>query len=304
MAAATTPEARPERVKPTLDGITGLVLEVQDLTSTRGFYERIFGSARGEWTQTRHNLVFQANGQRIEFLRSRRPRTIAHAGYHVGLRVARADLSSITNALVKAGHPVDWWREDHPAEREPAPYVSDPSGNIVQLVKADRGRLIDHVGIPVESIEDAEVFYTRALGGEVDGYFGWTTEDVMVGRAWAAGDDPCAPWTRNAYVSFRTHRPTPSPAAQIYSRFGSSYVAIYLTGQRLPEPPEEQLRGTPRVILHSSQTADEAAQRLSEVRATAVRLTHDGGKVPFEREGRDLFLRDRCGNFLQIACER
>jgi catechol 2,3-dioxygenase-like lactoylglutathione lyase family enzyme len=292
-----------DKAPPNLNGILGLVLEVPDLAAARAFYEDIFGSTRGEWVETRQRLVFQSGGQRLEFVRSRHPRTIAHAGYHVGLRVATGDYRAITNALLQSGHTVDWWREDHPAEREPTAYLSDPGGNIVQLVKSDEGGLIDHAGIPVESIEDAEVFYTRALGGQLNGYFGWTTEDVMVGRAWAAGDDPCAPWTRNAYVSFRTHKPTPSPAAQIYSGFGNEYVAIYLTGQRLPEPPEEQLKGAPRLILHAAQTADEVAQRLTEVRATAVRLTYDGGKVPFEREAQDLFLRDRCGNFLQIACE-
>ncbi|MBM2811410.1 MAG: hypothetical protein HW416_2169 [Chloroflexi bacterium] len=292
-----------ERIPPTIDGISGIALEIHDLAAGRAFYELLFEAAGGEWETTRRSLTFRSAGQRVELVRSRRPRTNAHAGYHVAFRVPARRLSRIVEALAKAGHTVEWWREDHPAEREPTAYVKDPSGNIVQLVRSEDDGLIDHVGIPVESIEEAEVFYTLALGGQLDGYYGWTTEHVMEGRAWATGDDPCAPWTRNAYVSFRTHKPTPSPAAQIYARFGTTYAAIYLTGQRLAEPPEEQLEGTPRIILRSPHSADIAAARLSDVRASAVRLTYDGGKVRFEQEGRDLFVRDRCGNFIQIACD-
>jgi catechol 2,3-dioxygenase-like lactoylglutathione lyase family enzyme len=205
--------------------------------------------------------------------------------------------------LTKAGHEVSWWREDHPAEHDMTAYVSDPSGNIVQLVGADPTTVfIDHVGLPVENIEDAEAFYLTGLRGNLDGYFGWTTEQALAARAWAAGDDPCAPWTRSAYISFRTHKPAPSPAAQIYVGFGASYVSIYLTGKRLPEPPEEILRGTPRVILRTAGDVDAIASYLADARVSAVRLTYDGGKIPFEREGHDLFLRDRSGHFLQLGC--
>ena len=280
-----------------------MVLEVKDLASARAFYDEVFRGAGGQWDKTAKGLTYRTGVQRVELVSSRRPRTNADAGQHVAFRVGVGRVSALAETLSKAGHEVNWWREDHPAEQEMTAYVTDPSGNVVQLVGADSAEvLVDHVGVPVENIEDAEVFYLQGLGGNLDGYFGWTTEHVMETRAWAAGDDPCAPWTRNAYVSFRTHKPAPSPAAQIFAGFGPSYVAVYLTGKRLPEPPEEILRGTPRLILQTPASADEASSYLAGVRASAVRLTYDGGQIPFERDGADLFFRDRSGHFVQLAC--
>src|SRR5581483_3770719 len=113
----------------------------------------------GEWTATSRSLSYRAASQRLEFVRQRRPRTIAHAGFHFAIRVAAARFAEVTDALNRAGHTINWWREDRLAEREPTAYLSDPAGNIVQLVRAhDEGALLDHVGTPVESIEDAEAF--------------------------------------------------------------------------------------------------------------------------------------------------
>jgi hypothetical protein len=42
---------------------------------------------------------------------------------------------------------------------------------------------------------------------------------------------------------------------------------------------------------------------MAQMRASAVRLTYDGGKVPFERQDNDLFFRDRSGHFLQLTCD-
>ena len=182
-------------------------------------------------------------------------------------------------------------------------YVVDPAGNIAQLVASDdRDRLLDHYYVPVEDIEHAELFYLTALRGEMDSYYGYTTEDVLEARAWATGDDPCAPWTRNAFTSFRTHAPNPTPAAQIFARFGTSYIGFALTGQRLPEPPEEILKGTPRAVFGTSQPASDVAAYLAGVRISPVSLKYDGGTVPFDREGQNIFLRDRSGNFFQIEC--
>jgi catechol 2,3-dioxygenase-like lactoylglutathione lyase family enzyme len=288
---------------PAISGIGGVVFEVKDLESARAFYEELFFGAQGGWENTSKSLTYRTGSQSVELVAARHPRTNADAGRHVAIRVGTGRVGAVAERLAKAGHEVSWWREDHPAERAMTAYVTDPSGNIVQLVGADPADvLIDHVGVPVENIEDAEAFYLKGLGGKLDGYFGWTTEHVIEARAWTAGDDPCAPWTRSAYISFRTHKPAPSPAAQIFAGFGPSYVAIYLTGKRLPEPPEEILRGTPRLILQTCAAPDDASSHLASARASAVRLTYDGGQIPFERDGRDLYFRDRSGHFLQLAC--
>jgi hypothetical protein len=103
-------------------------------------------------------------------------------------------------------------------------------------------------------------------------------------------------------VSFRTHAPNPTPAAQLFARYGTAYIGISLTGQRLPEPPEEFLKGAPRVILRSPQSPAQVAAYLASVRISPVSLKYDGGRVRFRREGRNIFTRDRSGNFLQIEC--
>ncbi len=142
----------------------------------------------------------------------------------------------------------------------------------------------------------------KGLQGQVDTYFGYRTEDVLEAQRWARGEDPCAPWTRNAYVSFRTKQPNPTPAAQIFARFGSAYIGVTLTGQRLPEPPEEFLKATPRAILHTPRSPRDVVAYLASVRISPVSLKYDGGKIRFRREGRNVFLRDRSGNFFQIEC--
>ncbi|HEY3117975.1 MAG TPA: hypothetical protein VGK54_14630, partial [Chloroflexota bacterium] len=179
----------------------------------------------------------------------------------------------------------------------------DPSGNIVQLVGAeDPSILLDHYYVPVEDIEHAELFYMQALSAQLDCYFGYSTEDVLAARRWGEGGDPCAPWTRNAFVSFRTHAPNPTPAAQIFARFGPNYIGVALSGQRLPEPPEELLKSTPRAILRSLSNVRDVVQYLSKLRISPVALKYDGGQVPYKREGNSIFLRDRSGNFFEIAC--
>jgi len=287
-----------------LDGIAGVVLEANDLAATRAFYEPIFQHADGRWVVTRRSLRFVASdNQRVEFSRRARPRTLAHAGLHVAYRVPRDRVNPLVSVLEAAGHAVSWWQEDHPGEGTPMPYLTDPSGNIIQLVPSgEDGALIDHFYLPVEDIEYAELYYLEALNGTLDSYFGFRTLDVVSARAQSGENVPYAPWTRTSFVSFRTHKPNFTPAAQIFARYGSGYVGVALTGQRLPEPPEGELRHAPRVILQSSQSPEEVEAYLAGVRISAVALKYDGGTIPFEREGSAFYLRDRSGNFVEIDC--
>lgn len=288
---------------PRLEALGGVVLDAHDLASTRAFYSTLFADAQGEWEESRTRLVFHTPSQRIEFIKRSRPRTLNHAGQHTAYRVRTGRLQSLARDLEAAGHEVNWWREDHPSEKDTTLYTRDPSGNIVQLVGSDdRSLLLDHYYVPVEDIEHAELFYMKALAADLDAYFGYRTEDVLEARRWGDGNDPCAPWTRNAFVSFRTHAPNPTPAAQIFARFGPNYVGVALSGQRLPEPPEELLKATPRAVLRSRSTVHEFVQYLSQLRISPVALKYDGGQVPYKREGKNIYLRDRSGNFFEIAC--
>jgi hypothetical protein len=286
-----------------IDMISGAVLDAADLAATRAFYAPIFRDHPGEWLETRSRLIFESGDQRIEFIKRPRPRTLAHAGQHVAYRVKADRLKALADELSVAGHSVNWWREDHPNEKETTAYLSDPSGNIVQLVASeDLSLLIDHYYVPVEDIEHGELFYIKALRGSLECYYGYKTEDVAAAKRWHEGKDPCAPWTRNAFISFRTHEPNPTPAAQIFARFGQAYVGVTLTGQRIPEPPEEFLKATPRAILHTTQRPDEVARYMAGVQISPVSLKYDGGHIAFRREGRSIYLRDRSGNFFQIDC--
>ena len=301
----TPPWQRPESGSITLDRIAGAVIEVKDLEATRAFYDVIFESSGGSWQVHPRGMTFDRGSQRIEFVRRARPRTLSAAGQHHGYRIPRSAVATVAEAVATKERTVNWWREDHPEEREVSPYLNDPSGNLVQLVPSDGdGLLLHHVGLVVHDMEEGELVFMNALGGELDYYHGWKTEDVLDARqSWAKGNDPCAPWTRRATVSFRTHRPEPNPLPQIFMRYGESIVAVILTEKRLIEPLEEVLRGTPRLVLHSPQPVDDVARYLSEVRVTPVALLYDGGKIPFEREGQDIYFRDRSGNFLQITCD-
>ncbi len=288
---------------PQLEALGGAVLDAHDLTATRAFYSRLFTESPGEWEESRSRLVFRMPSQRIEFVKRSRPRTLNHAGQHTAYRISPDRLQSLARDLEVAGHHVNWWREDHPNEKGTTLYTRDPSGNIVQLVgSSDLDILLDHYYVPVEDIEQAELFYLKALAASLDAYFGYRTEDVLEARRWEEGKDPCAPWTRNAFVSFRTQAPNPTPAAQIFARFGPSYVGVALSGQRLPEPSEERLKATPRAIIRSRSTVREFVQYLSKLRISAVALKYDGGQVPYKREGNSIYLRDRSGNFFEIAC--
>src|SRR5688572_1544444 len=84
--AATATQEETDRTPPAIDGIHGVVLEAQDLAASRAFYETIFRHADGAWEGDRGSLTFRAASQRVELVRSRRPRTIAHAGLHVAYR--------------------------------------------------------------------------------------------------------------------------------------------------------------------------------------------------------------------------
>ncbi|MPZ13035.1 MAG: hypothetical protein GEU73_01180 [Chloroflexi bacterium] len=286
-----------------LEGFASVVLDAADLRATREFYSLLFGSDRGQWREHGRRVTFVGGDQSVEFVRHPRPRTLAHAGQHVGYRIPRAEIGRVADSLAASGFEVNRWHEDHPSERDTTPYAKDPSGNIVELVPSDHaGTLIDHYYVPVEDIEHAELFYLNALRGQLDTYFGYSTADVSQAHRWSEGKDSAAPWTRNAYVSFRTHEPNPTPAAQVFTRFGEGYVGVTLTGQRLPEPPEEFLKYTPRLVFRSSHAPHEVASYLASVRISPVSLRYDGGRIRFRREGRDIFLRDRSGNFFQIAC--
>jgi extradiol dioxygenase family protein len=271
--------------------LSGVVVEVHDLASTRHFYAPIFDASGGHWVDAPRNLVYQRGAQRVEFVQRARPRTSGDTGQHQAYVVPAMRLPEIADGLTASGHVVHWWHEDHPAERAVTAYVHDPSGNQVQLVCADATQLLlHHASLEIHDLEMAEVFYVKVLGGSVDYCHGWAMNDYVEAKAWGEGRDPCAPWTRRFDVRYWDKVRIARPNMQLFVRYGASTLGLMLATEHRQEPPPEILRGTPRVIVQTQQPLTELATHLC--------VLH----VPFEAEGSALFLRDPGGNYLQLDC--
>jgi catechol 2,3-dioxygenase-like lactoylglutathione lyase family enzyme len=199
------------------------------------------------------------------------------------------------------------WHEDPPGEREVMPYTSDPAGNRLQLVPVSQtgGRLIDHVAVEVHDIETAEVFYQVALGGRVAYYHGRSVQHYLEARAWGEGIDPCAPWTRlwpghGLSTNPRSRAKHSHPTQQAFYDFGGCSLGVILANHHRQEPPEPQIRGTPRTVFAAPRSASETAAALD---ARDVSLDPEGRiDLRHEREGDRLFLRDPGGNFVELVC--
>lgn len=284
--------------------LAGVVLEVSDLDASRRFYETIFRDAEGAWAEFRGSLRYTCGEQHVEFVRRRNPRGYAVVGQHQAYRVPPARLRPIASEIEGQGHPVNWWTEDHPAERKPTAYVDDPDGNRVQLVGAATGPFIPHVAIVAHDLEEAEAFYTHGLGGESVYAHGFRSEDEWDADDWGTKrrNIPCAPWTRRAIESYRTHTMGYHPTAQVFLRFGPTYVGLVLAGRHIQCPPEDTVRGAPRLVLHTSERADAVERFFEAADLMPVRLLVRRA-VRMRRAGRRIFMRDFGGpNFVEVVC--
>jgi predicted enzyme related to lactoylglutathione lyase len=295
------------------------VLEVSDLGKTRAFYDHLFEHAGGAWRQDRAVLTFQSAGQTVQFVQKEKPRAFPDSGFHWAYRIPAAKIGDVIGRLGQAGSVVRRWREDHPLEREISLYTQDPDGNIAQLVPSDdRTLLIDHVGIEIHMFDYCEYLYVAALGGAVDYYHGWRTSDLQEAKNWTGGeDDPCAPWTRRDNPTYRDYlvpdpatgelRPSrfssefggveqprrirvPRPNGQVFVSYGPTRVGLFSATKVRQEPPEEQVKGTPRIVLSTRRSAADVAKWLERF------------PIPQLREHNDFFLRDADGNFCQLTC--
>ena len=303
MAAAATGLRRESKVGASV--LAGVILGAHDLDATRAFYDRVLGGTSHEWSHdsARRTLTLALGPQRIEFLSQRRTRTLTETGHHVGLRVDPDRLDHTLASLTSAGCTVDWWHEDHPAERGLSAYVTDPSGNRVQLVPSSTADgLLDHITVEIEdpdgTLEHVEDFFVHVLGGITDYWHGVTIEQVQEAKRWTAGDDPCAPWTRRLRGSYPGHvdenyRPDHTkrarPALQFFATFDTVRLGVVLADDiGRQEPPSGVVRGVPALAFDSRSTGSEAATLLSG--------------VPHEIEGRQVFVRGPDATFIRLDC--
>jgi catechol 2,3-dioxygenase-like lactoylglutathione lyase family enzyme len=276
---------------------------VGDSRAARAFYEPILGAASGTWSDEPGELTFSASFQQIRLVRQRRPRALGEAGQHLALRVPRSQVSPLAERLQAAGAQVQWWREDHPSERELAPYVTDPSGNRIQLVGcADCSAPIDHVALELVDLDWAEDFYVGVLGGRVDYYHGYTTDGGAEVSAWQEGRDPVAPWTRYSRFSFRSRTNEAHATPQLFVDFGGARLALFLERAHLQEPAEDLVRGTPRLIFRTSATATDVCAHLAGPGRALISRRYRGRTIPFDIDRERVLVRAPSGNLLEMEC--
>ncbi|HEY3115670.1 MAG TPA: hypothetical protein VGK54_02910 [Chloroflexota bacterium] len=283
--------------------LRGVVLPVRDPQVVHAFYEPILRAANGTWTEEPDGLTFTTRSQQIKLVRERWPKALAEAGQHLALRVPNLQARPLADQLQAAGATVEWWHEDYPRERELAPYLTDPSGNRVQLVPSSEYTMpIDHVALEFVDLEWAEDFYVGVLGGRVDYYHGYSTDSGVEVKAWLEGRDPVAPWTRYSRFSFRSRADEAHATPQLFVDFGGPRLALFLERSHLQEPAEDLVRGTPRLIFRTSATASEAAAHLAGPGRALVAKRFRGRTIPFEIDGDRVFVRAPSGNFLELEC--
>ena len=287
--------APPFRVGPLL----GAVLESRDLAASQAFYGEVFGD-RGTWSGNRAAARFAAASQYLELVHRARPRGSGDTAQHYALTLGGQAVRSVGERVAPRRGEVNWWREDHPSECDPAPYVEDPSGNRVQLVAGSNGGLVDHVGLEFVDLEWAEDLYVKVLGAELDHYHGWSTEHGAEVEAWLAGDDPAAPWTRYSRFSFRSRTDEAHATPQLYVRLGGIRLALFLARRHLQEPPEDVVRGAPRLVFAVDRPADEVADYLAGTGRSIIAERFRGRKIRYEVDGDGVFIRDPGGNFVEL----
>jgi hypothetical protein len=82
----------------------------------------------------------------------------------------------------------------------------------------------------------------------------------------------------------------PRPNGQVFISYGETRTVLISATRVWQEPPEEQVRGTPRLVFQTRQPADKVEALLSSL------------PIPRQRVGRRFFLRDADGNFAELVC--
>lgn len=278
--------------------LAGVVLPASDLGATKKFYGEILPE-KSRWSEGERRLSFTGDGQTLSFVEESKPRFFPESGAHIALRVSPGRMMKIVETLAAAGRQVFTWREDHPRERATSAYVKDPTGHTVQLVPAGESDLfLDHVAVEVHDLVLTEAYYTLALGAAVEYAHGTSMDDYAEAKAWGEGKDPCAPWTRLSVVRVSDKQRMARPNLQLFFSLGDAYLGLIVAREHRQEPPEELIRGTPRVILDMKMKAEDMFEHLSRLRIKQIAP----GPLPFLREENRFYLRDPAGNFLELHC--
>jgi catechol 2,3-dioxygenase-like lactoylglutathione lyase family enzyme len=306
----------PSRVA--LRAISHVVVEVSNLERARAFYADRLGFRSApidSWPVEGELCLPCLAGQWLVLKQSASPRTFADTGVHQAYGASPVAIQGIVSSLNAAAMPVHRYREDRPVERDDNVYFADPDGNRIQLVRRETTVgpgvcAIDHATVLASDMEWAEDFYRDRFGLAVEHRVGVNTDDYVRARLWGEGKDDMAPGTRRWDERYRDipggkpgqGRRVPRPNMQMYLQAGSSVFGIYLATGHVQEPPPHQAVGSPRTGFAVGRgELDRAATLVADARVAFKGPVEHGPKSPIAAS---LYVRDPCGNFIELCVPR
>jgi catechol 2,3-dioxygenase-like lactoylglutathione lyase family enzyme len=295
-------------------GISHLTIQVTDPGRAIDFYGSVLGAGTTmvpDWPDDAETALALRSGQVLAFRTVDQPGPGEDSGVHQAYRCAATARSAIEDRLRAQGFTTHLYHEDRPVEAADPCYVTDPSGNRVQLIwgpwQGDGITGIDHAGVQASDIEWEEEFFVDRLGFPVEHRVGWNTADYVRARAWAEGKEDMAPGTRRLDQRYRDipgaepgrSRQVARPNMQIFLGLEDGVVGIFLATRHRQEPAPDQTRGTPRTGIKVDAAAlDGWAEKLRSAGAAVHGpVRHDKGAP----RAASLYFRDPCGNFFEFC---
>jgi catechol 2,3-dioxygenase-like lactoylglutathione lyase family enzyme len=300
------------RMATSVQSIGHLVVEVTSLPPALDFYRDglglgLVGTDFWPGCANRH-AVLKAGAHYLVLAEVWQKPDLSAGGGHQAYRLSRSGHKQAVDRLAALGCDIQTYHESRPAEAGGHVYVTDPSGNRVQLVPSDEtanGGVvgIDHVCVEDANLHRAELFYSQVLGLDIDHVSGTRTSDFTRAREWGEGAIAMMPgacrWVRYYRAIKGQNQTQARPNLQMYFRAGDGVIGVYMAMEDYAEPPETQQIGTPRIGLQVADDAlDAIAARLQAARRPFDGPVEHGGNSPIARS---LYCKDAGGNFIEFS---
>lgn len=309
----------PTQLQGVIEGIAHVVVEAEDLAAAEKFYTGAFklqtlgSDMLPMFGQIRSRSLSLPSGQ-VVTLAERKPRndvqvSPAHHAYVMTPETRDATIK----ALASQGVTLHRYREDRPSEADDNYYVTDPTGNRIQLVaragaaKGPGAAGLDHVALETHNIHWAREFYGAWLDCPVEHRVGWKTDDYLsakaLGEAGMAAAMPGSRYWNERYSKFEKERKALRPNVQVYFTLGGgASLAVYLASRQYLAPLDDEISGVPRLALRTNRKAlDSIAAFFTEKkRGVEGPIEHDR-KLPIAAS---VYVRDPGGNFLEFCAVR
>ncbi|HEY4134640.1 MAG TPA: VOC family protein [Alphaproteobacteria bacterium] len=291
-----------------VQGLSHLIIETPGIEAAEEFYTKLFGfvpAGRDMWAGCERSSTLRTPSGQFLVLADAKPlkEDLAVSAIHQGYAVTAQAREQILAAVRAKGGEVFNYREDRPSEVADNVYITDPSGNRVQLLARANGNGagIDHVAIEVNDILWSEQAFGEWLSMPIEHRIGWAAMDYV--EAKAAGEASAIPGSRywnERYSVFETERKALRPTPQIYFTLSSgSSVAVYLANRNYQSTPDTQRLGTPRLGLRLQKGGiDAVARTLESKRIKFEGPVQHGANMPIAKS---LYMRDLGGNFIEFT---